>query len=248
MSSFPIRWIVVAGLAGGLTATVTQAPTVLRQLTVFEVERVEVVGTRYLPPEDALAATGIERGDNVFDDPGPWRDALLAHPLVAGAEVERRLPHTVLVRVREVEPVLLVTTPELRPVDASGRILPIDLSRAPVDLPVLRAASEIAPDGRLRQPDALALIANYDRLRRLDPTLDSLVSEVHAGSDGMRLLLRRPSHADAWLPADAGPLQLLHMQSALTDLRSRGELERLRRVDVRYSGQVVISLEPGPSI
>lgn len=247
MISLPIRWIVVAGLAGGMAATVTQAPTVLRRMPVFEVERVEVVGTRYLPPEEALAATGIERGANVFDDPGPWRDALLDHPLVDGAEVRRRLPHTVLVKVREVEPVLLVATPELRPVDATGRVLPIDMSRAPVDLPVLRTTSEISADGRLRQPGALSLIADYDRLRRLDPTLDSLVSEVHAGAGGMRLLLHPPSHADVWIPAEAGPLQLLHMRSALTDLRDRGELERLRSVDVRYSGQVVISLEPGSS-
>lgn len=244
MSMSPLRWLLVAGIACGLTAATLQTPKLLRRMAFFQIERVEVNGTRHLAPQQAVLASGIVPGANVFDDSAPWRRSLLRHPLVSDVRIERRLPGTVVVSVLETEPVLLARTPELRPVDAQGRVLPIELSAATLDLPVLSVSSEVDDDGRLRQPGALALVAAYDRLRRLDPTLGARVSEVHPAPGGFRLILRRPTAAEALLPANAGPVQIRQLQLALADLLVRGELDRLRRLDVRYRDQVVVTLKP----
>lgn len=243
MSAAPLRWIVVAALAAGVAAAATQAPRVLRRMDVFRVERVEVVGTRWLAPHAALAATGIGSGASVFDDSGPWRDALLRHPLVADATIERRLPDAVVVSIRETEPVALAMTPALRPVDARGRVLPIDPASGSLDLPLLVVESTVGTDGRLEHAGALALLAGYDRIRRLDPVLAARVSEIHPVAGGFRLRLRRPDNAVALVPADAGPLQLRQLELTLADLGARGELDRLRTVDLRFREQVVVSFE-----
>lgn len=242
MSAAPLRWILAAGVAAGAAAAATQAPRLLRGMELFRVQRVEVVGTRHMAPHAALAATGITRTSSVFDDAGAWRRGLLRHPLVAEARVQRRLPGGVVVTVRETEPVALALTPELRPVDRRGRVLPIDLAAGSLDLPVLLLAGGVGPDGRLDHPAALALLASYDRLRGLDPGLAARVSEIEPEGAGLRLRLRRPAGAEAVLPADAGPLQLRQLDLALADLSARGELERLRRVDVRFRDQIVVSL------
>lgn len=238
-----LRWLGVAVVAATLSALVAQTPRVLRRLEFFAVDQVEVVGTRYLAPLEALATSGIVRSANVFDDPEPWRQALLAHPLIADARIERRLPGTIVIRITETEPVALARTPELVPVDGTGRVLPIDPTAKSIDLPVLTVASAIGDDGRLAEPAAISILAAYDRIRRFEPALAARVSEIqpaHAG--GLRLLLSDPQHAEVLLPAEFGALGLRQVQLALSDLGARDELARVRRIDVRFRDQVVVSL------
>lgn len=245
MRGLLLRWIMVAAVAAGGTAAATQVPQVLRRMDVFRVDRVEVVGTRWLAPHVALAATGIDPEASVFDDSRPWREALIQHPLVADATIERRLPDGVVVNIRETEPVALATTPELRPVDARGRVLPIDPAGGSLDLPLLVVRTGVADDGRLDRPAALALLAGYERIRLLDPALAARVSEIHPVPQGLRFRFRRPLAAEALFPADAGPLHLRQLELTLEDLAARDELERLRRIDLRFQEQVVVSFVNG---
>nr|MCU0626302.1 FtsQ-type POTRA domain-containing protein [Gemmatimonadaceae bacterium] len=74
-------------------------------------------------------------------------------PLVAEAEVDRRLPGTLVVRIAERTPVALVAGASgLRAVDTAGTILPIDPVVSTVDAPVVsraRAARDVTGDKRL---------------------------------------------------------------------------------------------------
>lgn len=239
-----IRWTVggVLGL-GAVVLLFSQAPRLLRKLELFRVERVEVVGTRYLAPHLVLEASGITEESSLFDDPAPWRAALLEHPLVADLAIEREYPGTLILRVVEVEPVALVATPVLRPVDAEGRLLPIDPAVLDVDLPVIGAEVESDAEGRVADGEVLGLIASLDRLGRTAPWLvarTSAVAPVERG--GMRLLLRDPAQGEALLPEDFTALRVEQLRLALADLDAKRELSRLRRIDVRYRDQVVVSL------
>lgn len=233
---------IAASVAAALAA---QAPAVLRRVGVFDVERVEVVGTRYLAPQEALGASGITRTSSVFDDPAPWRAALLRHPLVAEARIRRKLPSTVVLEIREVEPVALARTPVLRPVDEHARVLPIDPAGADLDLPVVGVASPVGEDGRLAERGAIALVEAIARIRRLQPSIADRVSEVApAERGGIRLLLREPGGAEVLLPADPGPERLEQLRLTVADLESRAELRAIRRIDVRFRDQVVVSPIP----
>jgi cell division septal protein FtsQ len=236
------RWIVIGTLAVILTGTAAGAPKVLRRWDAFTVERVEVRGTRYLAAYDALVQSGITRSSNIFDDFGPWRDKLLAHPLVLGAEIERHLPHTIRVAITETEPVALARTPDLVPVDVRGRALPIDPAAVDLDVPLLAFEARPNADGVFADDATQDLVRVLAMLQRRDARLFSWVSEAAPVSDGVRLTLRSPAGAQALLPADARALRLAELQIALADLAARGELNRLERIDARFHDQIVVAL------
>lgn len=136
-----LRFVLLAATAavllGGAALVARNAPAALRSLDAFHVDRVEVLGTHYLAPDDVLEASRIHEGSSVFDDVDVWHAALLEHPLIDAVEIERDLPGTIVLRIDEADPIAFARTPVLRPVDVAGRVLPIDLAAASLDLPIL---------------------------------------------------------------------------------------------------------------
>ncbi len=243
MSRPALRWAAALLAASAVIALSAQAPALLRHIDAFRVDRVEVVGTRHLAPHAALEASGITRTSSVFDDRRPWKAALLRHPLVAAVSIERKLPSTIVVRIEEVEPVALVRTPDLRPVDAGARTLPIDPAGAELDLPIVDVLTAVAADGRLEDDAALALVEAAARLRTLEPEIAARVSEIApAAGGGLRLLLREPARAEVLLPVPLEPERLEQLRLTMADLESRDELAGVRGIDVRFRDQVVVSL------
>jgi cell division protein FtsQ len=233
--------LAVAASGALFAAGVAEAPRVLRRMPAFAIRHVEVRGHRNLPPPQALATAGIRAGANLFDDRDPWREALLVNPLVASVEIRRRLPATLVLELRETEPVLLVRAPALVPVDADGRVLPIPPGHGSLDLPVLRGVV-VLKDGRISAPAQLAAVADWDRLRRLDPGLAGRVSEVRADEGALRLRLRRPADLPVAVDATAPPEQLRRLEVVLADLERAGAVPSATAVDARYSGQVVVAV------
>jgi cell division protein FtsQ len=121
-----------------LVGGVALSPLVLRQLSFFRVRRVELVGTRYLAPEQLVARLGLLPDQNLFDD---GREIARRVELVGGvvsARVERRLPGTL--RITLVERVPLAFVPGLDglvPVDAAGQALPYDPAATGLSLPLV---------------------------------------------------------------------------------------------------------------
>ena len=225
------------------------APPLLVRIDWFRAERVEVSGTRLLAPHEALAASGIRLGVNVWTDPAAWEAALRRHPVVAEATVERRLPRTLRIRVVEKAPAALVEAPTLRPVTAAGELLPVDPGRVRLDLPLLRAG-RVEDEERIGDERTRAALAEAGRLAELDPELMARVSELRAGPDGgVRLTLSAP-RAEVLLPAGAGDARLAVLHAALGDVERRlagadtaGAPRRRAQVDLRWADQVVVRVE-----
>ena len=239
-----LRWLLLALGACVLTGVAAGAPRLLRRMAAFNVQRVEIRGTRYLAPYDALVQSGITRTSNVFDEFEPWRTRLLRHPMVLDAQVERELPNTIKVSITEAEPVALARTPSLQPVDARGRALPIDPATIDLDLPVLVRIAGPDASGFFTDRSTRAAIAVLDQLRHQDARLYSWVSEAAPdGSNGLLLQLRQPAGAQALVAADPRALRLRELEVTLSDLSARGELSQLKRIDARFRDQIVVSLD-----
>jgi cell division protein FtsQ len=131
---------------GGVAALLLLAspfwgPGVLRRLDFFRVRRVEILGTRYTAPGELLDRLKVDTTRSVWDPLEPLAARIRTHAQVESVTVTRRLPGTIVVRVKERHPVALVAAPGgLRAVDERGRRLPRDPSRTPVDAPVVTAA------------------------------------------------------------------------------------------------------------
>ncbi len=239
-----LRGPAVAAVLVMVAAAVGLSPRALREVESFRVRRVEVIGTRFMDPYTVLQAAALARGSSVFDDADAWRAGVMTLPMVAGVEIRRKLPGTIQVTVAEVEPVALVAGETLRAVDASGSLIPLELAGAALDLPIL-AGVELR-EGRIgADPGALAALDALVVLARDAPELAGRISQIERRSGLLRVVFRDGS-AEALLPLDASAVEFRQLRLAYADLVSRGELRNVRRIDLRFRDQVVVSFLSSP--
>jgi hypothetical protein len=235
------------------------------KLAFFHVSRVIVDGTRYLSPDTVIGRLALDTTNSVWDDPAPLEVRLRALPQVSEVAISRKLPGTLVVKVRENAPVALVPGARgLEVVDSAGRSLPIDPSREALDLPVSL------------QRD-MGLIHMLGEVRSRHAVLFHRISEVSRDAAGdVLLLLTSNAPAPVTVPAVAsaadsvdslavdsdtataiaatGP-QMLRVRAKLGvsatrltdifpvefDLRRRGS--RVAELDLRYRDQVIARLQ-----
>jgi hypothetical protein len=241
------RWLWIVGgviAAAAVAAAAVLGPDVARDMAAFQVQRVEVVGTRFLEPYAVVRAAGLHQSASIFDDAGVWRAGVLDLPLVADVAVRRRLPSTVTLEVREVEPAALVAADRLRPVDADGREVELDPAGIVLDLPILLGFT--LEDGAIAGARGAAAMRLLGLAREHQPRLAARVSQLEAWPGGLRLAFR-DGGPEALLPLDPTPAQLAQLRVALADLNARGELRQVRQIDVRFRDQVVVSFLHTPA-
>jgi hypothetical protein len=233
------RVAAVAVVVGAISAWIS-APRLLRQVDWFEIRRVEVTGTRLLPPSEVLAAAGVEQGQSLWTDRSVWLNPLLAHDAVAGARISRRIPGTLRIQVQEERPAAYVEAGTLRLAAADGSLLSVDPRRAPVDLPIVRAdwsdSAGIAIGRRLVREAA--------RIASLDPALIAEVSEISPLSPGSGAIVLSHELGELVVPEGVDATRLAELRAVLHDVataRSAGDPSAARvRVDLRYRDQVVL--------
>jgi hypothetical protein len=237
------RWLAGIVVAGSVVLAAVMAPDFLRELDAFRVQQVEVSGSRFLEPYAAVEAAGIGEASSVFDDVRAWQAGILALPLVEEVTVRRRLPSTILIEVREVEPVALVAGEELVPVDWRGRALALEPAGVVLDLPIVTGAELV--DGQLRGQAAESALQLLSLLHERHPQWANRVSQLEVMATGVRIVFRGDG-PDALVPLDPTPRHLTQLRLAYADLSARGELGRARRIDVRFRDQVVVSFLRSP--
>lgn len=238
-----LKWLLLALCVTALAGAGVAAPHTMRRMDSFNVKRVEVRGTRYLAPHEALRQSGITAGSSVFDDLEAWQQALERHPLVTQARVERDLPSTVRIHVTEADPVALVRAPELRPVRADGRVLPVDPAEVDLDLPVLIADPNSVRDGHIADARVIEVTRTLAAIRDAQVQLYGWISDAGAARDGgVRLTLRSPAGAQIFVPVIPDARTLRELWLTLSDLAARQDFARLAKIDARYRHQVVVAL------
>ena len=65
-----------------------------RRVDWFDIDRVVINGAHLISPQELIDFSGIDRDDSLFDDSGPWLEAILGHPVVSEARLSRRFPST----------------------------------------------------------------------------------------------------------------------------------------------------------
>ncbi|MEX0979882.1 MAG: FtsQ-type POTRA domain-containing protein [Gemmatimonadota bacterium] len=234
-----VAGVVIAGIALGLA----RVPRVLAHVELFRVSDFQVVGSRYLSDEEAVAAVAVPSGASVWDDLEPFAARLRAHPLVQDARVERKLPGTLVLRVVEREPVVLMPTPALVPLDAGGRMLPIDPALHRLDLPLIQpfrasGTTELTP------AEIRALVEEMARLTVAEPDFMMRVSEAAYDPRGdVRVRLADPE-IEVYFRAPLSPQRLLEGLAALGDATERRPPDRISAIDLRYADQVVVRFSP----
>lgn len=213
-------------------------PRLLSALPAFRVDRVTVVGTTLVPPDEVTRLLALAPDASVWDAVEPLEARVRRHPMVRDATVRREGFNALSVIVVEKRPVALVATPELRAVNGEGRVLPVEPSEAALSLPVIAGTTDV--DGDLvTEPAVRELAAVLDRLDRANADFVSVISEVGlAPGGGYRFLMLPDADAGSvYLPNDDPEGALRRVSLAL------GQVDdpRVETADARYAGQVVLA-------
>ncbi|RDV82907.1 cell division protein FtsQ/DivIB [Ammonifex thiophilus] len=116
--------------------------------SLFSIKEVRVAGNKNVTAKEILEAAQLRQGENIFKvNLGEVARRVAALPQIAEARVKRLLPHTVLIEVKEREPVALVPGKDgFYGVDLTGHCL----GRYSVNLPfpVLTGVGEAPPPGK----------------------------------------------------------------------------------------------------
>jgi cell division protein FtsQ len=203
--------------------------------------RIEVAGQRYLDAAGVARIAGLAPGQDLLAlDCRRVRQALLLHPRIERAEVSRRWPRGVRVRIRERTPVMLVRRGLPWEVDSAGVLLPPLGAGVAADVPLLAGASfeNVAPGTRLSVPAVRRGLAWVRAMSERDIQLAGAVSEVDVSDpDATGLLMMNGTRVltPAWPPETR---MLSALRVVLADLERRGTVAR--EVDVRFRDQVIV--------
>lgn len=158
-----------------LAAGVLLGPRALRHVGFFRVRRLELIGVRYLPPEQLVARLGLRRNQNLFEDAGEIVRRAEGVAGVVSARVERRLPGTLRVVIVERAPLAFAPGPDgLVVLDERGP-LPYDPAATGLELPLVP------------RPDSVVLSA-LARVRAADSALYQEVDAAERGPTGAVIL------------------------------------------------------------
>lgn len=200
------------------------APLALRQVPLFHVRRVELVGLRYLSPERVLEALAIAPNRNLFDGVRALERRAAAVPGVVRVRVERRLPGTLRVAFVERVPVAFVPAGDgLVAVAEDGALLPYDPAATGLDLPLVRQADSLVVR-------TLALV------RTADSALFQDVQAARLGGDDTVIL--ELGRERVLLRATATTFDIRAVEAVRRHLGAAGR--RFDELDVRFAGWVVV--------
>ncbi|MQP67119.1 FtsQ-type POTRA domain-containing protein [Niveispirillum sp. SYP-B3756] len=220
-------WAWASGQAAMLTSTVTDRFMHASVDAGLSVGEVFVQGRKRTAKTDMLAALGVQRGSPILAfDPHAARLALEQIPWVAEARVERRLPDTIFIAIKERKPMALWQHDrQLRLVDADGVVLTDeDLSRWP-NLPML-----VGADAPARGPELLRRLA-------AEPTIGERV-EAAILVAGRRWDLKLKNGVDVRLPEHEVP-EALH-QLALIQQTNQILDKDVVAIDLRMPDRLAI--------
>jgi len=226
----PRRWGLVALLL--LLILLAPAGWLARKgasrMDFFRLKKVVVEGNRYLSADSVMQKLRVDTTRSVWDDTDSLVARLKTMPQIADVEIDRRLPGTLVVSIRENLPVALAPSPRgLEPVDSAGRILPIDPAVTDIDLPIANQ----------RDKSVLALLT---AARAENPMIYHRISEISRdGKDAIILKLSPSLRIRALLGVSVERLSdIFPVESDL--IRRRANVAEL---DLRYRDQVIARLQ-----
>jgi len=239
----------LAGLALLIVAVVwskNKTTALLQDLAGLKLEKVAVDGNHYLSEDDVIKTAALPQGESMFKlDLNGALEKVKAMDWVERAFIERRLPRSIVISVKERKPVALLDNGELYGVDAEGRILPPSPALLREDLPLISGVSGVAEAVGTTQAaetlkPALDLIAF---LGKKDQVLAQDVSEVNLAEAGsVKVTFIDGIQASFDPPIEETDLERMAM--VLSDLNQKGK--RAATMDFRYRGMVLVKTRGNP--
>jgi cell division protein FtsQ len=216
----------------------------LTQSNYFEAKTIKVHGNERLSKESILKQAGIKLRDNILGmNLKVLRNNLLADPWIATAEIERELPDTIQIRIKERIPVAVVELNRPFFLSEGGKIFkPVESSDRD-DVPVITGLklSDITPDNP-RSSRALSAILEVIRLTRLHGSVlpSHSLHGVHADPQTGLTLFGFPNRMAIKIGYDDYKSKFDRLRDMVAYLRQGDGLLNVGSMDLNDQDRVVI--------
>lgn len=241
MSTSPKLKFGFIGLLLGVTGLVVASNLWKSELTV---RRVAVKGNRIVETPEILQLVKIAKDAQLHEvDLMAVRKNVLSHYFIKDAVVERDLPATIKITVKERAPLAIVNAQEVLYLDEDGVVLPHSISKALFDLPILSGVPgtiTLKPGMTLKNADVQEALEILATSKLLGKELYYMISEVRL-RDGGDIVL----YAAEWgVPIIMGkgniPNKLVRLETFWREVVRQQGSERLQYVDLRFDDQIVV--------
>jgi hypothetical protein len=211
----------------------------------FTLKQVETAETIYLEPSvlDSLC-DALFLGRSIFSDLGPLKDALATRPLIKKVSCLRRFPDRLRVQVLERRPVALANVGGILPVDDEGYVLPLDISRHRLELPLITppSAGSVTTEehtGRMRlDKNGRRLVQAVLCFRDMSPELLGRISEFGINEHGKITLVTMDRGLQVVMGKWVEPKNIDYLRWMFTELDSRDDKPSV--VDLSFEGQIIV--------
>lgn len=246
------RAFLILGLAGAASLSLGLVLLYHLLLTspyfcIKDIKNIDIQGLHRLTPEFVLEQAHLGPETSLLAvRPGQVERALLAHPMIARAEVTRKWPNRLRLVLQEREPVALVQMGELYYVDRQGYLFKPLSPGDPLNFPVLTGLkTEHFRQGEGPLPEVLAQTFNLlELLKSTAPPLNlENVSEVHVDLErGFTLYANGLGAAlDLGFSEPQEKLQKFHQVWPV--LSQSGYLAKTGRINLDHPQRVLLSLK-----
>lgn len=239
-----VKWAIRLGgmvlLAMILVWSKQKTTALLQDVAGLKLGKVSVEGNHYLTEEEIEKTVALPLGENMFKlDLGQATDRIKKLDWVDRVFIERRLPSSLLVSIRERKPVALLDNGNLYGVDGEGRVLSPSAVLLSEDLPLI---SGVAPGadavGTTKMAETLRPALDFFAfLKRHDGVLAADVSEVNL-SDPESLKVTFIDGIQATFDPPVSETELRRMALVLSDLNRKEK--RAGTMDFRYRDMVLV--------
>lgn len=210
----------------------------------LKVKRVTIEGNRIVEKAELMQLIKVAKNTQLQEiDLAAVRRDVMSHHFIKDAVVERDLPATLRVTVKERVPLAIINSAEILYLDDDGVVLPHSISKQLFDLPVLTGLPEglgVTPGATLKNGDIQEALKILACTKLVNKDLYHLISEVRLRNGGDIVL-----YASEWgVPIIFGrgeiPSKLVRLEAFWNDVvRERGS-DNLQYVDLRFDDQVVV--------
>jgi cell division protein FtsQ len=210
----------------------------------LKVKRITVEGNRIVETAEITQLIKVPKGVQLQDiDLMAVRHDILSHHFIKEAIVERDLPATLRVTIKERVPLAIINSSEILYIDEDGVVLPHSISKQLFDLPVLSGMPpglSLTPGTTLKNADVREVLQILACSKQVSNDLYHLISEVKMRNGGDIVLYSAEHGVPIIFGHGEAASKLIRLESFWNNIvRDRGS-ENLQYVDLRFDDQVVV--------
>lgn len=207
---------------------------------MFRLNDIEVVGNRFVEEEDIIKLAELKPGAGLFQmSTDSVARRIMENPYLQGVSVSRSLPATVILSVRERQPVAYLIDKKVYMVDAYGRILLKKSGMSLNNLPLITGLS-VRKLLQNREPlfRALDLI---QIIKEVDSELFQFISELYVGEQTVPHIYLIRGGAKVELGENHLYRRIFLLSKFLETSAILNQLNSIEKIDLTFKNRIIVT-------